>query len=92
MPGANSRIGIELYGVARQRAGRAEFMSEAATIRDALADLARSCPNLANLLTPEGQLSPFYLISVNAGPFANDLNRPLQSGDRLLLLGADAGG
>jgi molybdopterin converting factor small subunit len=92
MPAANSRIGIELYGLARMRAGRAEFLSEAATIRDALADLVRSCPKLANLLTPEGQLSPFYLLSVNAGPFSNELNRPLQAGDRLLLLCADAGG
>jgi hypothetical protein len=92
MAEASFTIGIELYGMARLRAGRAEFVSAARTIRDVLDDLARSCPNLINLQTPEGQLSPLYLLSVNGGPFSTELSQSLKSGDRLLLLSADAGG
>lgn len=92
MPGENSSIRIEFFGMARRRAGRADFISEGATIREALERLAQSCPNLANVIQVDGRLSPLYLISVNAGPFVSELQQPLTAGDRLLLLSADAGG
>jgi hypothetical protein len=37
-------------------------------------------------------VAPHYLLSVNGATFVEDLARPLQPGDRLLLLSADAGG
>jgi molybdopterin converting factor small subunit len=92
MLGASPSIRIELFGMARRRAGRADFMSHAATIREALDQLAESCPNLVGMIQADGQLSPRYLISVNAGPFVTELHQLLKTGDRLLLLSADAGG
>jgi molybdopterin converting factor small subunit len=92
MLGASPSIRIELFGMARRRAGRADFISQATTIREALDQLAENCPNLANMIQADGRLSPLYLISLNAGPFVSELHQRLKTGDRLLLLSADAGG
>jgi len=52
--------------------------------------IATACPEL-NLLA-DGRLASQYLISIDGKRFANDLNETVRPGERLLLLGADAGG
>lgn len=82
---------VELYGLARARAGRAEVAAEARTAREALAAVAAACPGLADLLAG-GRLAPHYLLSLDGERFLAGLDEPLTSGARLVLLSADAGG
>jgi hypothetical protein len=83
---------VEFFGMPRHRAGRAELIVPPGTVGQALAVVEKACPGLAGLVQTDGRLSPHYLLSVNGQRFANDLNQPLGSADRLLLLSADAGG
>jgi molybdopterin converting factor small subunit len=82
---------VEFFGIPRERAGREELAVRAATVAEALAAVERACPGLTGLLR-EGRLAPHYLLSVNGHHFEADLRQPVQPGDRLLLLSADAGG
>ena len=84
-------ITVEFFGMARRLAGCPSVRVSAATIAEALDGVARDCAGLAGLLDG-GRLSSRYLVSVNAGPFLSDLETGLASGDRVLLLSADAGG
>ncbi len=86
-----TQITVEFYGIPRRRAGRTELTVEAATVAEALRAVERSCPPLAGLLTVRG-LAPHYLLALGSQQFVTDLAQPLQPGDRLLLLSADAGG
>jgi molybdopterin converting factor small subunit len=83
---------VEFFGVPRARAGRPELHVHAATVAEALAAVAESCPQLASLCQSDGRLSPHYLLSLDGQRFVTDLAQPLQPGDRVLLLSADAGG
>ena len=83
---------IELYGVPRLRAGVGEVAVPAATVREALRGLELACPALAGLMDSCGRLAPQYLLSIDGCQFVADLGRPLQGGERLVLLSADAGG
>jgi len=83
---------VEFYGIPRQRAGRAELTVTARTVGDVLAAVERACPGLAGLVQPGGRLASHYLLSVDGREFAADGQRRVKSGDRLLLLSADAGG
>jgi molybdopterin synthase sulfur carrier subunit len=86
------RVIVEFYGVPRLRAGRAELPLVASTLRDALDAVAAACPGLGPVVTPDGRLSPHWLLCLDGQGFADDLDRPLHDGQRLLLLSADAGG
>jgi molybdopterin converting factor small subunit len=85
-----SRVRVEFYGLARLRAGRAELVVGAATVRDALAAAQAACPGL--IVLRDTGLSPEFLVSVGGTRFTTDLDQPLADGDSLLILGADAGG
>lgn len=85
-------VTIEFYGIPRARAGRKELVVSAATAGQALAAVARECPNLANIFRSDGRLAPHYLLSLDGQCFVTDLAQTLHSGDRLLLLSADVGG
>jgi molybdopterin converting factor small subunit len=91
VPGPTT-VTVEFYGIPRQRAGRAELDVSAGTVAEALTAVERACPQLAGLLAPAGQLCPHYLVSLQGHRFVTALDQPLHSGDRLLLLSADAGG
>lgn len=80
-------VRVELYGLARLRAGVAEATVAAGTVGDAL---AVACPGLG--VIRDGRVSPEYLVSVGGGRFVTDPATPLNDGDVLLVLGADAGG
>jgi molybdopterin converting factor small subunit len=87
-----SEVTVELFGISRARAGRGEVVVAAATAREALVALTAACPALVGLLRPDGRLSPHFLLSLDGRRFVTELEQPLQTGDRLLLLSADAGG
>jgi molybdopterin converting factor small subunit len=84
-------VTVELFGIPRQRAGRAELQVATGTVTEVLAALVQTCPGLAGVVW-EGRLSPHYLLSLDGGQFLSDPATVLRPGDRLLLLSADAGG
>jgi hypothetical protein len=83
---------VEFYGIPRLRAERAELSVPPGTVSEALAAVQQACPGLTDLVDCDGRLKVQYLISINGREFGPSLDRPLHSGDRLLLLSADAGG
>jgi molybdopterin converting factor small subunit len=85
-------VTIELFGIPRLRAGRAELAVPAGTVGEVLAAIEQQCPALAGLRRSDGLPSPHYLLSINGERFVSDPGLPLHGGDRLLLLSADAGG
>ena len=83
---------MEFYGVPRQRAGRAELAVRAARLGEALHAVRQACPKLGDLINADGRLAPHYLLSINGAGFVTDMAEALESGTRVLLLSADAGG
>jgi molybdopterin converting factor small subunit len=86
------RVVVEFYGVPRHRAGRAELVLHAASLGQALEEVVRACPALADLRKPDGRPAPSYLVSLNGERFLSGPDEPVREGDRVLILSADAGG
>jgi molybdopterin converting factor small subunit len=87
-----SRVVIEFYGVPRHRAGRSELVLHADNLAEALDEVRRSCPGLADLRGPDGRPAPAYHVSLNGERFVTGADEPMREGDRVLILSADAGG
>ena len=85
-------VTIELYGVARLRAGRAEVEVEARSLAEAFAALGAACPALVPAIVAGERLSPSWLVALNGAQITVDPSTPLEEGDRLVLVSADAGG
>ncbi len=85
-------MNVELYGIVRHRAGRAELVVEANTVLDAIRSVERQFPAVGLLARPDGSLNPQYLVSIDGERFVTDLNERVPAGARVLILGADAGG
>jgi sulfur-carrier protein len=85
-------ISVELYGVPRLRAGTKLMRVEASTLGQALVELGRICPALEESVLHQGRLHEAFQLSLNGDRFVSDPQTPLQEGDVLLLLSADAGG
>mgnify|MGYP002622511648 CR=1 FL=1 len=85
-------VKVELFGIARARAGRAEVQVEAATLGEALAQLAARCPSLAGEVVRGERLTEGWLASLNGERFVAEPGTPVSPGDTLLVLGAQAGG
>ena len=88
---------VELYGVARLAAGTSAValsLPQDATLRDALAALARERPALVGKVLDEagGGLLEGYTLNVNGAAFVADLGAPVREGDAVLVLSAEAGG
>ena len=91
---------VELFGVARLKAGTAQValtLSAEATLEDALAALGVKCPKLLDsVLSIDGAgrtvLCNGYACNVNGKDFIRDAHSPVQTGDSLLILSSDAGG
>lgn len=90
MTGSLPRVKVEFYGLARLRAGRVEFWTQACTLGAVLAAADVACVNLHAMR--DNALSPEYLVSLGGRRFTRDVNEPLEEGTAILLLGADAGG
>ena len=86
-------VRIELYGIARARAGVASVEIEADTLAGALRGLAAAVPGLrGEVLDDGGGLTRHFVASLNGERFVSDPETPLRSGDALLLLSSQAGG
>lgn len=86
------RVRIELFGIARSRAGVAEVVVEAATLGDALRALVDAHPTLAGEVIDGARPATGYLVSLNGERFIEDLSLPLPAEATLLLLSGQAGG
>ena len=85
-------VRIELFGIARSRAGVAEVELEATTFGEALHDLARKVPALTETIIVDGALAPGWLVSLDGAEFLADLEARLPQDARLLLISSQAGG
>jgi molybdopterin converting factor small subunit len=85
-------IRIEFYGIPRKRAGVDSIDVEAATLQEALSGAVAYSPALLACCTADGRLKPGYVANVNGRTFVQDSSTPLDDGDSLLLMSADAGG
>ena len=88
----SAMIAIEFYGVPRLRAGTRLMKLEASTVGQALRELGRVCPALKDPVLHSGAVPEFYKLNLNGQRFVSDPETPLEDGDVLLLLSADAGG
>ncbi|MDI1484217.1 MoaD/ThiS family protein [Polyangium sp. y55x31] len=85
-------VTIELYGVARLRAGREVIEVDARSLGDALVALGAACPALERVIVAGGRLAPGWLVALNGAQITADLATPLGEGDVVVLVSADAGG
>ncbi|MHC4933417.1 MAG: MoaD/ThiS family protein [Planctomycetota bacterium] len=83
---------IELFGIARARAGTGSVDVEAATLGEALRELAAVCPDLVPEVICDGRLTDSFLASLNDDAFIREADTPIGPRDTLLVLGAQAGG
>ena len=83
---------IELFGIARARAGTEAVEVDARTLGEAVAALADACPGLVPDVIDDGCLTGNFLASLNGERFLRDTTAGLAAGDTLLILGAHAGG
>lgn len=83
---------IELYGVARLRAGCEQVEVNASTLGEAVRALADACPALVPEVVEEGRLTAGFLASLNGERFVVEEATPVRADDTLLILGATAGG
>jgi molybdopterin converting factor small subunit len=85
-------VTIELFGVARMRAGCAALSVEARCLGDALRALGERCPSLVPAVVADGRLGRGYLVALNGAQLTADPEVPLADGDVVVLVSADAGG
>ena len=90
------QVRVELFGIARQRAGVGELLLEfhrrQATLEDVLRLLAEKVPALGKELVVQGRLQPSLAANLDGQRFVSDPATPLSDGQCLLILSADAGG
>ena len=85
-------VRIELFGIARSRAGVPEFEVDATTLGDALRALVIACPALLGEVIDGERPAQGYLVSLEGERFIDDPARLLPDGATLLLLSGQAGG
>lgn len=85
-------IHVEFFGVARSRANVADVTLDGACLREVMTQVCEQFPSLAELCVDNGELAPGWLLNVNGTAFTRDLSTPLDDGDSVLLIPADAGG
>jgi molybdopterin converting factor small subunit len=85
-------IRVEFYGIARQRAGVEFLESEGNTLGEVFDQLQTQLPNFSAACLKDGELQPGYLANVNGQTFSSNREMPLNEGDAVLILSADAGG
>jgi len=85
-------VSVELFGIARARAGVAQAVAEGRCLGDVLAALAVRFPELAETCLDGRQLRREFTANLNGRQFVTAPETPLQEGDTVLLLSVDAGG
>ena len=87
-----ARVTIELYGIARKRAGCESVVVEGFTLHDALMALERAAPALHGEVVDAGSLAPHWRMALGGASFTEDGATPLVDGTRWVLLSSLAGG
>ena len=85
-------VRIELFGIARERAGLALIEGEAKPLGNALGAARARRPGLLASTTASGELRWTFMASLNGRRFILRPETPVADGDSILLLSADAGG
>ncbi len=85
-------ITFELFGTARLKAGTAQLSVDASTLGEAIDHVARRIPALDGSIVVNGRLHPAFRLNLNGDRFIDDPETPLNEGDALLIISADAGG
>ncbi|MEX2119388.1 MAG: MoaD/ThiS family protein [Pirellulales bacterium] len=85
-------ISVEFFGIPRERAGVAATTAEGQRLDQVLTGLGERYPRLADACIESGRLKPGYAANLNGDRFVTDPATPLEPGDALLILSADAGG
>lgn len=93
MSPVESMIKVELFGVARLKAGvESVELGDAPSLRDAYSLLSQKLPSLQPSVIEDGRLKPFYALAVNGAIVRAGSEIALCPGDVLMILSADAGG
>jgi molybdopterin converting factor small subunit len=87
-----ARVTLELFGIARRRAGTPEVVVDAATLGEALRALERAHPAVGGEVVRDGRLAPTWRASLGGARFVDDPATPLPADARVLLLSGQAGG
>lgn len=87
-----AHVTIELYGIARRRAGRETVAVEGFTLGDALVALERAAPALRGEVVTDGTLAPHWRVALDGTTFVGDPATALVEGSRWVLLSSLAGG
>ena len=85
-------IRVEFFGIPKQRAGVAAIQVEATTLQEALRQIVVELPRFGESCVVDEKLSAGFIANINGTSFASDGSTPLNPGDTLLILSADAGG
>ncbi len=85
-------VRIEFYGIPRVRAGTEAVELEAATLGEALREAGRLLPEFERACLDGGRLKSGYIANVNGRRFVSAAETPLDNGDCVMILSADAGG
>jgi sulfur-carrier protein len=85
-------ITVELFGIARARAGVDRTTSAGKCLGDVLADLASRFPGLAAACIEDQRLRPGFTANLAGERFLTAPETPLMDGDTVLILSLDAGG
>lgn len=88
-------VHVRIPGVWRGVAGRTSLPAEGRTVQEALADLARTHPELGGrILTPDGRCKPHVHLFLNGQelPRQSRVSAAVTDGDEILVLLAMAGG
>ena len=85
-------VHVEFFGIPRQRAGVASVDVEADSLGEVVRQLAGRFPRLAKTCLESDRLKSGYTANINGRSFTTDPATPLNDGDSVLILSADAGG
>jgi molybdopterin converting factor small subunit len=86
------QVAVELFGIARARAGVAQTTAAGECLGDVLADLAQRFPGLAESCIDGRSLRPSFTANLSGRQFITSPDTKLSEGDTVLLLSLDAGG
>lgn len=85
-------VSVELFGLARDRAGVAKTTCVGQSLGDVLVDLARRFPQLGETCIAGRTLKPGFTANLGGQRFVTDHATLLAEGDTVLLMHLDAGG
>jgi molybdopterin converting factor small subunit len=86
------QVAVELFGIARARAGIAHTTAAGECLGDVVADLAQRFPGLAETCIDGRHLRPSFTANISGRQFATAPETPLCESDTVLLMSLDAGG